>query len=219
MMQFEMLRFDADGLIPAIIQDYETGEVLMLAYMNEESLALTKETGFTWFYSRSRQELWNKGATSGNTQEVMNISYDCDGDTLIIRVKQKGAACHTGERSCFHNELFSVGNSAAEKSVGQKDGVNLGKTLSNLYGVIVERKANPKEGSYTNYLFDKGLDKILKKVGEESAETIIAAKNSDINELIYEASDLLYHLTVLLVQKNVTYDDIAGELAKRSLQK
>lgn len=204
MKEFDNIKFDALGLVPAIIQDFETGEVLMLAYMNKESLNKTLETKETWFWSRSRKELWNKGATSGNTQRVKSLSYDCDGDTLLIKVNQRGNACHTGERSCFFNEVYNDG----EETSG-------GDFLFKLYDVIKDRKENPKEGSYTNYLFDKGIDKILKKLGEEAAETIIAAKNPDEGELIYEASDLVYHLLVLLNEKNIPLDRIIEELKGR----
>ncbi|MFY9285973.1 MAG: bifunctional phosphoribosyl-AMP cyclohydrolase/phosphoribosyl-ATP diphosphatase HisIE [Tissierellaceae bacterium] len=194
------VKFNQDGLVPAIAQDVGTGEVLMLAYMNEEALRLTKETGIAHYYSRSRQALWKKGETSGHIQEVKGIYYDCDGDAVLLKVNQIGAACHTGNYSCFFNE---------EK--GYKD---LSNTLKDLYKVIIDRKKNPQEGSYTQYLFDKGIDKILKKIGEEAAEVIIGAKN-DKQELIYEASDLIYHLIVLLVNEGVTPADIMEELRGR----
>ncbi|NLI66450.1 MAG: bifunctional phosphoribosyl-AMP cyclohydrolase/phosphoribosyl-ATP diphosphatase HisIE [Tissierellia bacterium] len=194
------VKFNQDGLVPAIAQDVGTGEVLMLAYMNEEALRLTKETGIAHYYSRSRQALWKKGETSGHIQEVKGIYYDCDGDAVLLKVNQIGAACHTGNYSCFFNE---------EK--GYKD---LSNTLKDLYKVIIDRKKNPQEGSYTQYLFDKGIDKILKKIGEEAAEVIIGAKN-DKQELIYEASDLIYHLMVLLVNEGVTPSEIMEELRGR----
>lgn len=194
------VKFNQDGLVPAIAQDVGTGEVLMLAYMNEEALRLTKETGIAHYYSRSRQALWKKGETSGHIQEVKGIYYDCDGDAVLLKVNQIGAACHTGNYSCFFNE---------EK--GYKD---LSNTIKDLYKVIIDRKKNPQEGSYTQYLFDKGIDKILKKIGEEAAEVIIGAKN-DKQELIYEASDLIYHLIVLLVNEGVTPADIMEELRGR----
>ena len=194
------VKFNQDGLVPAIAQDVGTGEVLMLAYMNEEALRLTKETGIAHYYSRSRQALWKKGETSGHIQEVKGIYYDCDGDAVLLKVNQIGAACHTGNYSCFFNE---------EK--GYKD---LSNTLKDLYKVIIDRKKNPKEGSYTQYLFDKGIDKILKKIGEEATEVIIGAKN-DKQELIYEASDLIYHLIVLLVNEGVTPAEIMEELRGR----
>lgn len=198
------LKFDAQGLIPAIVQDANTAEVLMMAYMNQESFDKTLETGTTWFYSRSRQELWNKGATSGNTQQVVSIQLDCDEDTLLIQVLPAGPSCHTGETSCFYRSITGA-LPATKKS----------DMLHTLYEIVQDRKAHPKEGSYTQYLFDKGLDKILKKVGEESAETIIAAKNTDSQELIYEMSDLFYHLMVLLVDQGVSLDQILEELQNR----
>ena len=194
------VKFNQDGLVPVIAQNVGTGEVLMLAYMNEEALRLTKETGIAHYYSRSRQALWKKGETSGHIQEVKGIYYDCDGDAVLLKVNQIGAACHTGNYSCFFNE---------EK--GYKD---LSNTLKDLYKVIIDRKKNPQEGSYTQYLFDKGIDKILKKIGEEAAEVIIGAKN-DKQELIYEASDLIYHLMVLLVNEGVTPSEIMEELRGR----
>jgi phosphoribosyl-ATP pyrophosphohydrolase/phosphoribosyl-AMP cyclohydrolase len=199
----ENIKFDEKGLIPAIIQDSTSGQVLMMAYMNEESYKKTLETGDTWFYSRSRQELWNKGATSGNTQKVKELSYDCDGDTLLIKVEQKGPACHTGEKSCFFNRVTEG------KSMG------LGEVLGALDDTLKDRKANPVEGSYTTYLYKEGVDKILKKVGEESAEVIIAAKNPDRSELVYEASDLIYHLLVLLNERGVELDEIKDQLIGR----
>lgn len=197
------LKFDDKGLIPAIIQDYTNGEVLMLAYMDEEALNKTLETGETYFHSRSRGELWHKGASSGHIQRVKGISYDCDADALLIKVEQVGAACHTGHRSCFFNDVL-------EAPETQKEDV-----LAELYDVIVDRKNNPKEGSYTDYLFDKGIDKILKKVGEESAEVIIAAKNGVYDEVRWEVADLFYHVLVLLVQQGMTLDDIYAELKGR----
>lgn len=202
-MDLSNIKYDEKGLIPAIIQDVNTNEVLMMAYMNKESLKKTMETNKTWFYSRSRQNLWNKGETSGNFQDVRSISYDCDGDTILVKVVPEGPSCHTGNNSCFFNTILedeNTGNPAI---------------LKQLYKTIEDRKANPVEGSYTNYLFDKGIDKILKKVGEENAETIIAAKNNSKEELIYEASDLVYHLLVLLVNQRVSLEDIFGELEKR----
>lgn len=202
------IRFDEKGLVPAIVQDYRTGRVLMMAYMNKESLKRTMETGRSWFYSRSRQELWEKGATSGNIQEVKDISYDCDGDCLLLRVKQKGNACHTGNRSCFYRTMWTE-----EEGISS---ANIGQVIEELYDKVEDRRENPVSGSYTNYLFEKGLDKILKKVGEESTEVVIAAKNQSKSEATYEISDLIYHLTVLMVDMNLTYTDIAQELLKRS---
>lgn len=195
------IKFDEKGLVPAVVQDFYTKEVLMLAYMNKESFEKTLETKETWFYSRSRQELWNKGATSGHKQYVKKMSYDCDGDTILIEVKQIGPACHTGKKSCFFNEIF------AEK---EKE-----FSVPALFDLIKERKASPVEGSYTTYLFEKGIDKILKKVGEESAEVIIAAKNPDLAEMQYEISDLMYHTMVLMVERGLKVEDILVELEKR----
>lgn len=197
------IKFDEKGLVPAVVQDAETGAVLMMAYMNEESLLKTVESKQTWFFSRSRNELWNKGATSGNTQEVVEMSYDCDGDTILVKVVQNGVACHTGEYSCFYNSIVE-----SEKKPGYD-------VLDRLYALIKDRKENPVEESYTNYLFDKGVDKILKKVGEESAEVIIGAKNDSQEEVIYEASDLVYHMVVLLVEMGISITDIKAELNNR----
>ncbi|PKM76517.1 MAG: bifunctional phosphoribosyl-AMP cyclohydrolase/phosphoribosyl-ATP pyrophosphatase [Firmicutes bacterium HGW-Firmicutes-15] len=210
------IKFDERGLVPAIIQDYQSGQVLMMAYMNAESLEKTMSTGKTWFYSRSRQSLWNKGETSGHIQTVKEILYDCDEDTLLIKVEQLGAACHTGHYSCFYR------NAAGEEIAPQVfDPTKIYSTQANsgilyeLYDLIVDRKMKMPEGSYTTYLFDKGLDKILKKVGEESAEVIIASKNLDKSEVVYESSDLLYHLLVLLVEQGVALEDIFTELKSR----
>lgn len=205
MKELKNLKFDDKNLIPAIVQDASTKEVLMLAYMNEESLNKTLETGQTWFWSRSRQELWNKGGTSGHIQRVKSINYDCDGDTLLIQADQVGVACHTGAKSCFFNSLYKDDNHPAT-------GPDI---IEKLYEIITDRKENPKENSYTNYLFDKGIDKILKKVGEEAAEVIIAAKNPNKEELIYEASDLVYHLLVLLKEKDIAPEEIFKELSSR----
>jgi phosphoribosyl-ATP pyrophosphohydrolase/phosphoribosyl-AMP cyclohydrolase len=201
------IKFNEKGLIPAIVQDYKTGEVLMQAYMNEESLGKTLETRRSWFYSRSRNELWEKGATSGNTQEVKEIYFDCDGDCLLMKVKQVGAACHTGNQSCFYRSLLS--------GEGRVKAVNIGEIIEKLYSKVGDRKENPIPDSYTCYLFDKGIDKILKKVGEESTEVVIAAKNENKKEIIYEISDLIYHLTVLMNYVDVCPEDIAGELMNR----
>src|SRR5690242_6812903 len=194
------VKYDEHGLVPAIVQDARTREVLTLAYMNEASLARTIETGQTWFWSRSRQELWHKGATSGNTQNVLDITSDCDGDALVVLVEPNGPACHTGARSCFDLQLSE-----------QRDG----GLLAELYDVIKSRRDERLAGSYTTYLFDKGLDKILKKFGEEAAETIIAAKNDDRAELVAETADVLYHLLVLLVARDITLDEVRAELAQR----
>lgn len=194
------IKYDEKGLVPAIAQDVNTKEVLMLAYMNEESVKLTLETKLAHYYSRSRQTIWKKGETSGNLQKVKGFYYDCDGDTILLKVEQIGVACHTGNYTCFHNDLL--------KEDDVKD------VLETLYKTIINRRENPVEGSYTNYLFREGIDKILKKIGEESAEVIIGAKNSN-EELIYESSDLIYHLLVLLINQGVTLGDIYGELKKR----
>ncbi len=201
----DLKRFFVKGeLIPAIVQDYKSKEVLMLAYMNEESLAKTIESGYTWFYSRSRGELWNKGATSGHTQKVIKLDYDCDEDTLLVYVEQTGAACHTGNKSCFYRTLAENGE------------VPEANPMVSLEQVIADRKVNPEEGSYTCYLFEKGLDKVLKKVGEECAETIIAAKNGDNVELNGEVNDLIYHLMVMMNIRGLPLDDVLAELEKRS---
>ena len=197
------IKFDSQGLVPAIVQDYKTKQVLMLAYMSKESLIKTEETGFTWFYSRSRGELWNKGESSGNTQKVMEMSYDCDGDTLLVKVVQIGVPCHTGANSCFFNYI---------KKVEDNEDTSI---LHDLYSLVEQRKNNPVDGSYTNYLFDKGRDKILKKIGEEASEVIIGAKNDTKEEVIYEVSDLIYHLLVLLVDMGISLEDIKDELRKR----
>ncbi|WP_416332446.1 bifunctional phosphoribosyl-AMP cyclohydrolase/phosphoribosyl-ATP diphosphatase HisIE [Laceyella tengchongensis] len=194
------LKFGADGLIPAIVQDGRTKQVLTLAYMNRESLDKTLETGETWFFSRSRQALWHKGATSGHTQKVIAVSSDCDQDALLVQVEPHGPACHTGSASCFGGE--------ADKPEPES-------ILAQLEAVIAERQLERPEGSYTTYLFDKGIDKILKKVGEEAAEVIIAAKNEEQAELRYEAADLLYHLLVLLREKDLPFGDVLAELRER----
>ncbi|MFA7502820.1 MAG: bifunctional phosphoribosyl-AMP cyclohydrolase/phosphoribosyl-ATP diphosphatase HisIE [Anaerovoracaceae bacterium] len=212
--QIKQIKYNDAGLVPAIAQDYLTGEVLMLAYMNKEALELTLTKKVVHYYSRSRDELWQKGATSGNIQELKGLYYDCDGDTLLLKVKQTGVACHTGARSCFFNVLEESGIVAGEGGL-LPDKREHAHILHELYSLISERKLSPLEGSYTNYLFTEGLDKILKKVGEESSEVIIAAKGGDKSELIYEVSDLIYHLLVLLVQQGVTIDEIKAELAKR----
>ncbi|HYU99293.1 MAG TPA: bifunctional phosphoribosyl-AMP cyclohydrolase/phosphoribosyl-ATP diphosphatase HisIE [Pyrinomonadaceae bacterium] len=204
------IRFDERGLVPAIVQDANTLQVLTLAYMNAESLKSTLETNETWFWSRSRSSLWHKGETSGNKQRVVDVTMDCDYDAIRILVVPEGPACHTGALSCFHNELQDAPASNTQKARAQ-----LGAILGNLYELIESRKRERPDGSYTTYLFAEGLDKILKKVGEESTETIIAAKNEDSDALIREASDLLYHLIVLLVERGLTLDQVSGELSSR----
>lgn len=214
-MNLDNIRFDEKGLVPAIIQD-EQGQVLMLAYMNKESLEKTVETGLTWFYSRSRKGLWQKGETSGNTQKVKEISYDCDGDTLLIKVEQTGAACHTGTYSCFNRNLGeNESNVATLFDANKVYGQSVSTILHDLYNVINDRKLHPKEGSYTNFLFEHGQDKILKKVGEEAAETIIASKNMDKEEILYEMGDLWYHCLVLLAFHNISPSELLGELQNR----
>ncbi|WP_203363211.1 bifunctional phosphoribosyl-AMP cyclohydrolase/phosphoribosyl-ATP diphosphatase HisIE [Bacillus sp. REN10] len=202
------LKFDDKGLIPAVVQDAATYEVLTLAYMNKESLQKTIESGETWFYSRSRQELWHKGETSGHTQKVVNIKYDCDQDALVVLVKPAGPACHLGTTSCFEHSLYGEQTETLPYVI-----------LHKLEEVIAEREENRPEGAYTTYLFEKGVDKILKKVGEEAAEVIIAAKNRDKDELQWEAADLLYHLLVLLREQKVELADVLGVLAKRHEEK
>jgi len=191
----ENIKFDERGLVPVITQDSETKEVLMLAYANREAVEKTLEIKQAHYYSRSRKELWHKGASSGHFQHIDDVRYDCDSDALLYLVRQEGAACHTGEYSCFYRSSFFG--------------------LQDLQKIITDRRDNPKEGSYTNYLFDKGLDKILKKVGEESAEIIIAAKNNSKDETIYETGDLLYHLSVLLSAQNIEWSEVMTELKKR----
>ena len=203
------LTFNQDGLIPAVVQDVNTRTVLMVAWMNKESLKRTMETGETWFFSRSRQELWHKGGTSGNTQRVVRIAVDCDQDTLLVYVEQKGVACHTGNYSCFADTLWKA------PEAGLPAPVEPSKILDQLYALINERREEKKEGSYTYYLFDKGQDKILKKVGEEAAETIIASKNNDLHEITYEMADLWYHCLVLLAYHGLKPGDILTELTQR----
>ncbi|MBE5927606.1 MAG: bifunctional phosphoribosyl-AMP cyclohydrolase/phosphoribosyl-ATP diphosphatase HisIE [Lachnospiraceae bacterium] len=204
-MHFSDFKLNSDGHIPVIVQDYKTDEVLMLAYMNEEAFNKTIETGKMTYYSRSRDELWIKGLTSGHFQYVKSLTLDCDNDTILAKVKQIGAACHTGNRTCFFNTLVKK----------EYDETNPLKVFEDVFNVILDRKENPKEGSYTNYLFDKGIDKILKKLGEEATEIVIAAKNPDPEEIKYEMSDFLYHAMVLMAEKGVSWEDITKELARR----
>jgi len=208
----EDVNFNAAGLIPVVVQDARTRQVLTLAYMNAESLAKTLESNETWFWSRSRSRLWHKGETSGNTQRVVDVRLDCDLDALTVLVVPSGPACHTGAESCFHNEIQSTRPADTDSMV---DPGALGEVLQNLYALIESRKRERPEGSYTTYLFDQGLDKILKKVGEESAETIIAAKNDDRDALVKESSDLLYHLVVLLVERGLSLGEVRDELVSR----
>jgi phosphoribosyl-ATP pyrophosphohydrolase/phosphoribosyl-AMP cyclohydrolase len=211
------IKWNKEGLVPAIAQDYKTKEVLMMAFMNKEALDLTLETGLMHYYSRSREKLWKKGETSGHIQKVMEVKIDCDNDCLVFLIEQSTAACHTGHYSCFYRNIENDKLSTkTEKIFDEKAVYNKKEAIfDELYNVIKDRKENPKEGSYTNYLFDKGIDKILKKVGEENAEVIIAAKNSSKDEVKYEAADLLYHLMVLLVEMDMSMDDICDELQKR----
>lgn len=196
------LKFDEKGLIPAIVQDHYTKEVLTLAYMNKESLAITIDERRTCFWSRSRQELWRKGETSGNVQHVVSITADCDGDALVVEVVKDGPACHIGAESCFFNRLY-LSDELKQFS------------YEGLYELIRGRKTQPKEGSYTTYLFEKGIDKILKKVGEESTEVIIAAAKNDRAETIFEIADVCYHILVLMVQMGISVKDVTAELEKR----
>lgn len=242
--KLENLKFNADGLIPAIIQDSRSGQVLMMAYMNKEALEKTLQSGQTWFYSRSRQKLWHKGETSGHTQEVEEIFFDCDADTLLIKVEQHGAACHEGYFSCFHYRLDPSGGVAivgdlafdpnkvygkdakqpllpsakakeSELPVCPPEDPSGCRVMEDLYNLIVDRKVQRPPGAYTSYLFDKGLDKILKKVGEETAELIIGAKNHLRQEVIYEVADLFYHVLVLLAEQNIHLRDVMAELLRR----
>ena len=211
-VSIEDVKFDERGLIPAVVQDAGTRRVLTLAFMNAESLAKTLETNETWFWSRSRSTLWHKGETSGNTQRVVDVLLDCDSDALTVLVVPSGPACHTGAESCFHNEIQEAGPFEAVAVTGS---TNLAEVLQSLYALIESRKRERPVGSYTTYLFDQGLDKILKKVGEESAETIIAAKNDDRTALVKESADLLYHLVVLLVERGVSLEEVGEELISR----
>ncbi len=202
MIDIENLKFDENGLIPAIVVDADTKKVLTLAYMNKESLSISIERELTCFYSRSRKELWLKGETSGNYQHIVSITADCDNDALIVLVKKDGPACHTGSDSCFNNTLFKSENNSAF-------------SMDGLYELLTERKKELPEGSYTTYLFKKGLDKMLKKIGEESTEVIIAAKADDKAETIYEIADLAYHIMVMMLEMGINVDDIKAELASR----
>lgn len=204
-MSFSEFKLNSDGLIPVIAQHYKTGEVLMMAYMNQEAFDTTIATGRMTYYSRSRQSLWTKGETSGHYQFVKSLTIDCDKDTILAKVSQIGVACHTGSPTCFFTDLVKK----------EYNDTNPLKVFKEEYDIICDRKKNPKEGSYTNYLFDKGIDKILKKVGEEATEIVIAAKNPDPEELKYEISDFLYHVMVLMVERGVTWEDVIKELADR----
>ena len=203
MLNIEELKFDEKGLIPAIVVDYATKNVLTLAYMNKESLKISLEKGLTCFYSRSRQELWLKGETSGNYQHIVSITADCDKDALTVVVKKDGPACHTGTDSCFNDLVY------------ENEELNNEFSMENLMKMLVGRKIEKKEGSYTTYLFEKGIDKILKKVGEESTEVIIAGKANDKKETIYEIADLTYHIMVLMIEMGISLDEVTEELASR----
>ena len=207
MLDASKIKFDDKGLVPVVTQDIKTGAVLMLAYMNAEALQRTLDTGYAVYFSRSRQSLWKKGETSGHLQKVRAVHYDCDGDSLLMLVEQAGAACHTGEYTCFHNELLSLTEGSVRAPSPQ--------IIQEVYNVIADRKIHPKEGSYTNYLLDKGVEKICKKVGEEAAESIIAAVKGSREELRYEAADLVYHLLVLLFNQGLTPMELWAELEKR----
>lgn len=200
----DTLKFDEKGLIPAVVVDTKTKEVLTLAYMNRESLDISMKEERTCFYSRSRQELWRKGETSGNVQHIVSITADCDGDALVVEVDKEGPACHTGAESCFHNPIWQ---SQTLQSF----------SLEGLYGLLMGRKEQMPEGSYTTYLFQKGIDKILKKVGEECTEVIVAGKGDDKKETIYELADLCYHCMVLMAQMGITVEDVRDELASRHI--
>ncbi len=202
MIKLEDLKFDEQGLIPAVVVDGKTGEVLTLAYMNKESLEITLKEGNTCFFSRSRQTLWRKGETSGNTQRVLSITADCDKDALVVKVDKAGPACHTGAESCFFNPLY----------IGEEP-----FSVEGLYELLLRRKEEKPEGSYTTYLFEKGLDKILKKMGEECTEVIIAGKAEDKKETVYELADLTYHALVLMAQMGITVEEVKSELASRHI--
>ena len=204
-MSFDQFKKNSDGMIPVVVQDYKTDKVLMVAYMNEEAFNLTIKTGKMTYFSRSRNEIWVKGVTSGHFQYVKELSIDCDLDTMLAKVYQVGVPCHTGADTCFFNTLVKK----------EYDESNPMRVFEDVYNVILDRKKNPKEGSYTNYLFDKGIDKILKKVGEEATEIVIAAKNPDPQEVKYEISDFLYHVMVLMAEKGVSWKEITKELSRR----
>lgn len=204
-MNWDEFKLNSDGMLPVVVQDYKTLEVLMVAYMNKESFEKTVATGKMTYWSRSRNELWTKGDTSGCVQYVKKLSIDCDNDTLLAKVQQIGVACHTGNKTCFYRDILKK----------DYDDTNPAKVFEDVYGIIEDRKKNPKEGSYTNYLFEKGIDKILKKVGEEATEIIIAAKNPNPEEIKYEIADFLYHVMVLMAERGVTWEDIMKELANR----
>ena len=202
MLDIGQIKFNAEGLIPAIVIDTETRGVLMLAYMNQESLRVSMEEGRTCFWSRSRKELWRKGETSGNVQKIVSITADCDADTLLVEVRKSGPACHTGAESCFFQPVFTGEETPAFR-------------YEELFEMLRGRKEQPKEGSYTTYLFEKGIDKILKKIGEETTEVIISAKGGDKANTVYEIGDLMYHIMVLMIEAGISLDDIRREMASR----
>jgi len=212
-MDIKNLKYDNNGLIPVIVQDWKNGEVLMLAYMNEDALKKTIETGFTHFWSRSRGKLWKKGETSGNEQIVKEISYDCDNDTLLVKVEQKGVACHTGNRSCFYSKLTQVVIPSEARNLEVE--TFSGNVIDKIYEVILDRKRNLRESSYVSSLFKSGRDKILKKIGEEASEVVIGSKNDKKEEIIYEIADLWFHTLVLLGYHDISPEDIYKELQKR----
>lgn len=211
------LKFGEDGLIPVVVQHCESGTVLMMAYMNKEALELSIKTGKAHYWSRSRKKLWFKGETSGHIQHIKSISVDCDGDTLLMKVEQKGGACHTGHYSCFYRKLENDGLIQQGSPVFDAEEIysDNSKILREVYDIISDRVVNIKEGSYTNYLLDKGIDKILKKVGEEASEVIIAAKNNSKEEIRYEIADLFYHIMVLMVERGLSLDEVYEELKGR----
>ena len=229
MTDISELKFDENGLIPAVVVDADSGAVLTLAYMSKESLKISIDEGRTCFWSRSRKELWRKGETSGNVQRIINIKADCDRDALTVTVKKDGPACHTGADSCFNDYVYggdahAAGSSHTGERAGESPNASPASvtaagenpfTLETLYGIIGDRKINRKPGSYTTYLFEKGIDKILKKLGEESTEVIIAGKSGDKAETVYELADLAYHAMVLMAEMGITTDDVINELASR----
>ena len=208
-MDLEQIKFNESGLVPVIVQDVSSGQVLMLAYANMQALQQTMDSGKSHFWSRSREKLWMKGEESGNVQEIREVYYDCDMDTILYIVKQTGVACHTGERTCFYR------STDGDKEAPTFENSGASKTLDEVYQVILDRKINPKEGSYVSGLFEKGLDKILKKVGEEAGETIIGAKNEDKKEIVYETADLWFHSMIALAYYGITPNDIYEELGRR----
>ncbi|GJM16427.1 MAG: histidine biosynthesis bifunctional protein HisIE [Thermodesulfobacteriota bacterium] len=208
-MDLEQIKFNESGLVPVIVQDKRSGQVLMLAYANKDAIQKTIDSGKSHFWSRSREKLWMKGEESGNVQDIKEVYYDCDMDTMLYLVEQTGVACHTGERTCFYRSLD--GN----KEAPTFESSNSSKTLDEVYEVILDRKLNPKDGSYVSGLFEKGLDKILKKIGEEAGETIIGAKNEDKKEVIYETADLWFHSMIVLSYFGITPNDIYEELGRR----